>query len=544
MGLYTMPDGSTREFTNDAEATEAYRAWENKPAEKPVATPKDADTTTRRGAIKYIDQADENSFLQNVLSGAGGAMKGLTIGARQVIPGLTKPTEDEVRDWKDSMEGLRGTVGGNIGEIGTGMLAAAPAVALGGASVPAAAAIAGAQGFLTPAESAEERVTNTGISTVLGAGGQKVGNLLAGRAKTGLIRNQLAPEAQANIAALEKLGYEVTPGQRTGSHVMKQLESVMANTPTMSGPFRKIQERNQGFGNKIVADALGETGEGEVGKRVLGNIYGRLNAEFDAARDGYMVTLNNPSTRGQLTRTWNKYSGVVEPTELVERVGELVGPVGKATREQLGDLSSKLRTAAESELSNKQGNRQLGLLYSDLKEFVEDQIMRTLPVDQQKTYKAARDQYRTLMGLQRGNVLNPSTGDVALDKLPKAMAKADKAGFTRGKRSGNLYDLAHGVGAAGVEPSDVGTKLSMLSMLKGASGLAAPVAIGAGLGGPAGAAAALLGEAALPRLYLPLANWASKPNPRLAGGLTALAKHGSPQLGLVGSRGMPEFEED
>jgi hypothetical protein len=72
----------------------------------------------------YDDTAQDMSFGQQLLAGAGGAIKGMTLGARQLasMVGGDEVPEQEILDYQDAISGLRGTGGGLVGEIGTSLM--------------------------------------------------------------------------------------------------------------------------------------------------------------------------------------------------------------------------------------------------------------------------------------------------------------------------------------------------------------------------------------------------------------------------------------
>lgn len=150
----------------------------------------------------YQNTAEDLSFMHQLAAGAGGAIKGMELGARQMLPFTTTPTEQELQEYKDAMEGLRGTGGGLTGEIlgtvataihaGAGAFRAATALPmLGGrvaqmtASTGGRAALAasggGTQAALIPTDSQSERVLNVAGGAALGAGTSKLMDSIVGR---------------------------------------------------------------------------------------------------------------------------------------------------------------------------------------------------------------------------------------------------------------------------------------------------------------------------------------------------------------------------
>jgi hypothetical protein len=546
--IITSPDGkeyvvSAPEGAKESDILDFTKSQWQAPQQVPQQTPQ--QPVMARSDEPFIRQADEDSFMQNLLAGAGGAFKGMDIGARQILPGVKAPSAEEVKEWKDSMSGLRGTLGGNIGEIGTSILTAAPAAMVGGVSVPVAAGTAALQGALTPAESLEERGMNVGASAALAGTGQKIANVLSDRVGKGIIRNQLTPEAQKHIAAGEDIGMRFTPGQRTGSPTMVSFERTMAGTPIMSASFNKIEGANQNLANQIVADAIGQKGESEVGSRVLGEAQKRLGDVFESARDKTPIFIDK-KTINKFNRIGSDFENLISPNadvRLLRQVQEMLNdPSQQVTAAELGRLSTQLRQKAQSEIGSAQGDRNLARAMFEVREMLESKIANSLAPSEKRAYNKARDEYGNLMTMIARGVTNESSGNVDIRKLAAALNKTDRADFTLGGADTPLTRLAH---AARAEPAvtggDMGAKLSALNLMR--QGIT-PLGVGAGavFGGLPGALGVLATEAAVPKMYLRAGDWASRAQPSAANKLRALSRHTTPQFGGLSARGMSDGE--
>lgn len=542
MAVYVIagPDGREFEVNAPDDATEAEvlaYAEANFPAAK---TPKEAPKPTPL-AEHGKQAASEQSFLENLGAGFGGAMKGFGLGAQQLIPGMKGPTPEEVAEWKAQMEGLRSSWGGGLGEA-AGYTAAALPAAMASSSVPVAAASSAALGALTPAESISERGKNIAVSAGAGALGQKIGNTISSRMSKGPISNANTDETLRHIKAAEDIGMEFTPGQKTGSPRLFSFERGMAQSPVASAPFDKMAEHNQRVVNRAFAKAIGEDAD-EVGTQTLSNAHTRLGSIFDAARDDTQVFLNK-GVANKLNKINKDYSHLIDPASdfrLPNRLADMVNAQG-ATREELGALSTQLRQKAESLISSPQGDRNMARALFEVRELVEDQIQKSLSPKEAKLYKQARQQYRNLMTGMASGALNESSGNVSAATLGRALSRKAKSDFVFAGNDSDLLRVAHA--ARAVKPltggSDTAAKKSAMDYVRTlgpAAGIGAGGAIAGGSTlGPLGAlGGAYLAERIVPSMYLGAGRFLSSPHPQLGraagvagralapvGGLTAI----------------------
>ena len=241
----------------------------------------------------YKQQAESDSFGENLLAGIGGGMTGMYLGAKDL---LGQASEDEIKQYKMAMEGLNSTAGGFIGDIvgqsaimlpaGVGAMGAGvkyiPKVGqalttLGGRT--ALASLGGAtQSAFIPTTEDESRLGNMALGGIVGAGANQllergakaVQKFALNRAQQPAITNnvkvqidnylssqgidisQLSPSAKAkaqqfaydalkaevnakpavNQAILESLPVPIqgTKGQIGQDYVQQQNEGVLADT--------------------------------------------------------------------------------------------------------------------------------------------------------------------------------------------------------------------------------------------------------------------------------------------------------------------------
>lgn len=134
----------------------------------------------------------------------------------------------------------------------------------------------------------------------------------------------------------------------------------------------------------------------------------------------------------------------------------------QVTAKQLGQLSSKLGRAAYKQMTGQNGDRDLGKALYAVKDHVDDLVQQNLTGEGKTAYANARGQYRNLMHLtSRGNIVNPSTGNVNGVALASRLQQADRPGFLFGRNTSPLYGAARFAQAFKPLVGDSGTATRM-----------------------------------------------------------------------------------
>ena len=281
-----------------------------------------------------------------------------------------------------------------------------------------------------------------------------------------------APELRGKARAIkggESIGMRTTPGEKLDSGPLRQFEARLASHPATSGPFFRLNERNQGVLNRAASGEIGEN-EPVLDEVTLGRASDRLSQVFENARTSEAeLPVDKAETENFLNDLEGKYEGLLtgdkslNDNPLVKKLKELTsrqglsdskeiarpgeikigpGPAGKATAKELGQLSSKLGKRAFKEMSAAGGDRDLGQALYEVKDHVDDLLERNMTPEGKAQYSSARKQYRRLMQFLKRGVTNTSTGDVSGRTLANELARSDRPGFSFGKNDSDLYKAA------------------------------------------------------------------------------------------------------
>jgi hypothetical protein len=276
------------------------------------------------------------------------------------------------------------------------------------------------------------------------------------------------------MSAGQNLGFQMTPGQASGSVPLQQVEAFMESHPATSGPFNKIKASNTSTLNRIAASAIGEDSP-TLDSVTLGNAAHRIGQVYEGIKGQGAVPIDPDSFLAKLGQTESDYQGLIgDGTQsitnhpLVKRFMNYASN-GNATTEQLSDLASKLGKASSNQMTSGSGDRQLGMALGDVKDHVDDLLFNGLRdsgrPDLADALNTARGQYRNMMLLTgRSNVVNPSSGNVNGRALASLLQQKDRSGFLYGNNQAPLYDAARFSQAFPPLVGDSGTATRMGSM--------------------------------------------------------------------------------
>ncbi len=381
----------------------------------------------------YKETAQKQSTVENLLAGAGGGMYGLYLGAKQL---LGKTTPDEIAQHKQAMEGLRSTTSGTVGDIGGQMLATAPAMFIPGVNTAVGAGLTGAGiGALQPTTKEGERGSNMvmgGIGGVVGKyAGDAIGKLLKPVPR--------AIDNSAGVAAADRLGMQLTPGQKTGSTGLQQIEAVLSRTPGSAGMFDAIKDANQGRMNAAAARSIGENSsnitEDVIAKasQRIGNKFNELSAKSQVSLGDSFAKLVQKlqSTNEKLGSFRNpQVDGLIEKSAQLAQMRDIPGDVYQVIR-------SELTSSADD--AYRSGNSAAGKAMKEIRNALDDSAKAGLSKTDQVAWDEVRKQYAHLKTLVKGNTIE--AGNVKPNLINSALAKFNPQMYKAGQIDSPLNDI-------------------------------------------------------------------------------------------------------
>lgn len=393
---------------------------------------------TFAGKAGYFAPALAAAFLPGANTVAGSTIMGGTMGA------LTPTAEGESRLLNTGFGAGTGYLGAKLSNAVTDKLAAwrqarqaRQAAAAQGASASSSAGATATAGGGSSTVTANPQVNGS----VTGSGGGYDFGYVGADQAGGLTESQAAALARG-----QELGFRTTPGQASGSKGLQQLEAKLESQPMTSGRFWAIKDHNQQNLNGIVARSIGERSN-VVDDVVMGRARERIGGVFERAATDAPRTLDQDAFLGSLARIEDHYSGMLPGNEsiaknpLVSQLFDLVSR-GQASGRQLHALSSRLGRLSRSQMTSKDGNRELAMALGDVKDLADDMLGQGLPPEMQAELRTARQQWRTLLQLESPGVVNTSSGNVSGPSLANFLARSDKNGFIYGGNQSPLYSAA------------------------------------------------------------------------------------------------------
>lgn len=391
--------------------------------------------STKQKQDPYTETAQNQSIGQNLLAGAGGGLYGLYLGAKQL---LGQATPQEIADHKKAMAGLRSTTAGTIGDIGGQVVAGALPTVLAGpaaATYAGSAAIGAGLGALQPTDKEGERANNMIMGGVGGVAGQAIGRGI-GKLLKPIPR---AIDNSVGVDAAQRIGMQLTPGQRTGSTGLQQVEAVLSRTPGSAGMFDRIKDLNQVKLNAAAANSIGENAD-TLGEDVIAKASQRISQQFNELSAKSKVSLGDDFANlvGKLQSNNDKLGPFRNP--------QVDGLIEKSTRlAQMKDIPGDVYQVIRSELTSaaddayRSGNSAAGKAMKDIRNALDDAAKKGLSEADQKLWDATRSQYAHLKTLVKGNTIE--AGNVKPNLINNALAKFNPQMYKSGQINSPLNDI-------------------------------------------------------------------------------------------------------
>lgn len=472
-----------------------------------------------------LDPTSNMSWMQKFGAGMGKAFVDVGRGVGQLL-GVTE--REDVKKSRELDAPLMKTGAGLAGNITGNVAALAPTLAIPGVNtVGGAAALGAAMGLAAPSASTSETMMNVGGGAILGAGSQKIANMLTRPAASNLNPEQLR---LARMAANE--GIPLSATQQTGSRALRAADAAFENIPSTAGAQAATQRTQQEAFTAAALKRAGIQGENLATPPVLGSQKAALGQIFEDIAGRNSLMLDDPLL--------NELSGVVtnatkrltpDKAAVVSRIvddileqsqsGQILGTQYQGWRSELGRLS--------------RGNDTEAHYFSQLKKALDNAFSSQISGADSQAWKQASREYgnlKTIVDAMGGAGVNPASGNLQPAQLSRSLTSSvGREGKALGR--GDLNDLSK-VGSAFISDKvpDSGTAQRLLAqaLMGGTAGglvtgdpMGALAAGGAGLAAPALVRALLYSNTGQKALTKGLIN-----NPSIVNALKA-----APQLSLA-----------
>lgn len=249
------------------------------------------------------------------------------------------------------------------------------------------------------------------------------------------------PPDMRTMADADRLGLRLTPADRSGNRVQKNVESTMKTAPSADAVFEeRIMRPNQERLNAIVGRAagFGEDMSAGINPRNLGENVDRIGAGFqEIAGEIGNTKLDTAKIRAQPNLA---LKGVQQP-EVRDQLQRLINDVPKQVDGARGfEYVSRLREISAEAFQR--GRVEFATGVDAMAEEVERQMLDTLTKAGKNQVAARlsdlREQWKVQRLLERGSVVTPE-GDISMLAMQNALknSKYTRSDFRRGGDTGS-----------------------------------------------------------------------------------------------------------
>lgn len=314
---------------------------------------------------------------------------------------------------------------------------------------------------------------------------------------------QNTDEASRLLSRAQELGFELTPGQVTGSGILRRVEAALQSNPLTAGAYDRIVQSNQRLLNRYAARTIGSSAEDvgiitrDAAATRIGDVFNRLGDDVgEVTLDrGFVDGVRRLGLQGRLLR-----DDLGEMARFFDEAGEASEVIVD------GQMLMRLRSRLGKKMAEawRKGEDELGEAASRYIDDIDDIIASQVPEESIQRFSAAREQWRNLKVLERGNSIT-AEGNVNALSAYKAFNKV--YGERGGGRFGETSDFADALRATasrsygGIVPTvgpGTAEKLAGQAMLGGGAAIATGIAGGdfqdAAMAGGAMALAPLAGR--------------------------------------------------
>jgi hypothetical protein len=256
------------------------------------------------------------------------------------------------------------------------------------------------------------------------------------------------------VGQADDLGFALSTGERLNNDTLRQVEAGFRSSPFAPSHLREIRAGNQINLNRKWGEAIGVGPVDNITDDVLGAAVEGASDTFAQAAD----IAKTVDTRGLARRLGRIREGrgpslLQEPMvdNVVARIDELsqVGPGGMNARDFMAlrsNINKQMRQAST------QGQGLLVEAMQDVLDAMDETFEASAGEAAAALYRGAREQWRFITALERGQAINPATGNVNARSAGTSLRRVFKHEAGRG----NLDELSEG-GAQAIEANQVAT---------------------------------------------------------------------------------------
>lgn len=321
--------------------------------------------------------------------------------------------------------------------IATGIGEAIPSLAVPiGSATLARAAISGALPRVLSYGSANERLASGAVGAAGGAAGA-----LAARGLTRLLQpaSRAASISDDALAAADRLGVNLTAGQRTQNPALINFENYLSRSPGSSGVMQAQRQAQQQAMSRAAAGAMGQRaddlGEGTfaAARNAIGSEFERLQGitrpklETDFFEALAKIEAGN-AAKGSFRSP--KIDRVITKGLDLAAKGELTGTAYKQIRTELSNEATK---------AFKGGDATVGQAYKQIRAALDEAAKKSLPEAEQEAWEVTRKQWQAYKLLTKSNVAE--AGELSAPRLAAAVRQQGDA-LRTGAARGPLADIA------------------------------------------------------------------------------------------------------
>lgn len=208
--------------------------------------------------------------------------------------------------------------------------------------------VAGTTAAATTPGGIEERGVAAAISAPLGAAGETIATKL-GQSLQNL--GNLSDTRRRLVTIAQEEGYRLTPGELTGSPLLKAADKLFSYLPMTAGQVKAINTANERQVAETLLKSMGQQGneinQASIGlaKKALGNRYNEVlnNTEMKLDMGNFLKEIDRIGLRSMLAQELKtpRVRALVE--QLQGRAGQrLTGPEYNELRSTLGDIASRV----------------------------------------------------------------------------------------------------------------------------------------------------------------------------------------------------------